>query len=128
MRLEEMINILMNVSDNYAKCDPAKTPSLHYETLHSALLLVLQDFTEEQFMSVAEPVRITFNKLEEGIYRWTSPQYKASVQVNDKENGRFYVPQSKKVDNKRYNFTVAGFGGELPQEDTTEVKEEGTTV
>jgi len=115
MRIESMVEILIDINEKLEKSDEQKDSMLYYEVLHSSLFALVGEFTEKQYKLIQLPIRMTIEKLDKEILRHCSRDYQQAFNDHIKSKGRFKEEQSK-ANNKKNKI---GFCSEL---------EEGTTV
>ena len=67
MRLSELINAVISISEKYEEYSKKETSSLCYEVLHISLSAIIEDFSAEQIKKIPLPYRSTMKRLEKNI-------------------------------------------------------------
>ena len=102
MSIENLISILMNVTEKYKEYkQDSKTEQIYYEVLHVSITEAVNTFSKESWSKAPLTVRSTVEKISELILKETSDEYKRNreqdVQQNtEKSNQTINHPQSVK--------------------------------
>lgn len=98
MKLENILQIIMEISEKFNTYEEKNRTSLYYDVLHMSLSSIIKDMTEEQYLTIPQPYRTTIEEMEELILMKTSKKYSEQWKECLSTKGRF---RKINKDNKR---------------------------
>lgn len=116
MKLESFVQIVINVSNNFEDSVEKRKSSRHFQVLHSTLVELFGNLTEESYNKIALSTRKTLDQLDRDIFELCSEEYRQTYEKHIAENGRFFKEVKKekpKMERSKIGFCVG---------------EEGTTI
>ena len=89
MKLENIIQILNDVSEKFNNYERSNKTDLYYNVLHISLSSIVGEMTKEQYLTMPKPYRTTIEEMESLILINCSRVYKEQWNEHIQTNGRF---------------------------------------
>ena len=97
MKKETMFSILRDVNEKFYSKNVENMPKKYFDTLHSIIVGVFADFTEEEFNHVPSPLCFVVDSLYNDILECCSEEYQNQLKEYIDKNGRFYQKTTQKT-------------------------------
>ena len=105
MKREAMYDILKDINEKFYKTDVESVSQHYFDALHSMVIEIVREFTEEEFNSIPAPMRLVVNNLDKEILKHCSKEYQDEYNKHIEENGRFYKKKDVKPEDKIKTIT-----------------------
>ena len=105
MKREIMYEILKDINEKFYKTDVESVSKHYYDALHSMVMGIIKEFTEEDFNTVPAPMRLVANNLDKEILQYCSKEYQDEYKNYVAENGKYYKKKDVKPEDKIKTIT-----------------------